>query len=513
MTERLSFSTSLTAADAERRIIAGRIVTWNEVGNTSAGPTRFEPGAIELADDIRLLREHDHANPLGRSVSVKEHDAGIDARFRIAATTAGNDALVEASENLRDGLSVGVEVLESHHDDDALVVTAARLDEVSLVAHPAIDSARVQRVAANDASTEAEPEKGEKMNHDETVEGVEESESTEVVQASRPRPVAVTRPRVEFADAGDYLATYVAANNGDRSALQRLEAAVADEKLADTTGIVPTPIVGDLVQKEYGDRPLVNASRRLPMPGAGKSFVRPWIKQHTEVDAQSAELAELASQKMTIDPITVNKATYGGTLRISFQDRDWTSPAIMNIVTGDLVRQYAEATEAAAADDLETNASGDAVAIGAAPTSAAIIAGLYEASAAVNTAVGSLADTVYASPDMWAMLGSTVDTAGRPVFPTLAPSNAGGTANAASFSMNPLGLNLVVSNQLSEGTMIVGHSRYFETYENVGGALSAVDVSVLGVTVAYWGYFASLVTVGGAFVPVSAVAPAKVSKS
>ena len=503
MTERLKFSTNLTAADTERRIIAGRIVTWGEVGYTSAGPTRFAAGAIELADDIRLLREHDHTSPLGRSVSVREHEHGIDARFRIAATTAGTDALIEASENLRDGLSVGVEVLDSHADGDVLVVTAAKLDEVSLVAHPAIDSARVERVAASEPQTEADP-KGENMNPDETVEGVEESEAVEVVEASRPRPVAVTRPRVEFSSAGDYLATFIAANTGDRDAVRRIEAAVADQVVSDNLGVVPTPIVGDLITKEYGDRPIVNSSRRMPMPQAGKSFVRPWIAQHTSVGEQAAELTELSSQKMTIDPITVTKGTYGGTLRISFQDRDWSSPEILNIVTADLVRQYAETVEGVAASNLVTGALGADEVIGATPDAQAMVKGIYNAAAKVNTAVGVLPDTLYVAPDAWAKLGSVVDTNKRPLFPTLAPSNAGGTANAASFSMNPLGLNLVVSNHLTAGTMIVGASRYFETFENVGGALSAVDPSVLGVTLAYYGYFASLVTVGGAFVPLTA---------
>lgn len=236
------------------------------------------------------------------------------------------------------------------------------------------------------------------------------------------------------------------------------------------------------------------------MPQAGKSFVRPWVSQHTTAGHQATELTELASRTLTIDPITVSKQTYGGALRISFQDRDWSSPEILNIVTADLVRQYAEEIEAVAGVNIIANATGTPEVIGATPDAEALVKGIYNAAAKVNTAVGTLPDTIYVSPDKWAQMGSIVDANKRPLFPTLAPSNAGGTASADSFAMNPLGLRLVVSNHLGTGTMIVGSSRYFETYENVGGALSAVDPSVLGVTLAYYGYFAALVTVGGAFV-------------
>ena len=498
---RVVFASTLTASDSDTRTIAGRIVTWEEVGHTSQGPTRFEAGSIAVEGDsaTRLLREHDAAAPLGRLLTLKEHDAGLDATFRIVATSAGNDALVEASEQLRDGLSVGVEVLESYADEDGvLVITASRLDEVSLVHTPAISSARVDRVAASEASPEANPE-GESMNPDETVEGVEESEATEVVEASMRHLPTVTRPRVTFGSAGDYLATYIAASRGDATAKARITAALADQTISDNPGIVPEPIVGDLITKEYGARPLKNSARNLPMPQHGSSFIRPMITQHTNVSVQGAELAELASQDMKIDPVQVNKGTYGGALRISFQDRDWTDPAIMTIITSDLVRQYAEQTEAILGISLATNATGTEP-LAAAADAEATVKAIYNAAAKVNTAAGVLPDTIWAAPDMWAKLGSTVDASKRPLFPTLGPVNAAGTASADSWAMNPLGLRLVVSNHLTAGTLIVGASRYFEVFENVGGALSATQPDVLGTTVAYYGYMSSLVTLGGAFV-------------
>ena len=494
---KLNFTQHLTAADSERRVIAGRIVTWGEVGNTSQGPTRFAKDSIELEDDVKLLREHDRSTPLGRATRITELEDGLEASFRIIGTAAGNDALVEASEQLRDGLSVGVEVLESEYDSDGtLVVTASRLDEVSLVHSPAINSARVDRVAASEASLEEEaaPEEENKPMDENTVEG---SPATSV-EASHITPVATTRPRVEFSGAGDYLSTYVAAMRGDREAGRRIEAAVASDKLADVPGIVPTPIVGDLIEDASMGRPVVNSSRRLPMPSAGASFIRPMVVQRTLVGKQSAELAELASQPMKIDQITVTKNTYGGVVNLSFQARDMTDPALMTIVSSDLARTYAETTEAVTCAALEAGATGSVSMAAGAEVSA-----IYAASAAVADATGQLADTVYASPDQWAMLGGLVDSTGRPLFPTLGASNAPGTGRADSWAMNPAGLSLVVSNQLSDGTLIVGARRYLETYENVGGQLQATNVTNLSVDIAYFGYFSELVAMGDAFVAVN----------
>lgn len=493
---KITFSTPLTAADAGRRTITGRIVTWGEVGHTSAGPALFEPNSIEFSESVVLRLEHDRTRPLGRMIEANVHDLGIDASFKVAGTRAGDDALVEASEQLRDGLSVGVNVIDFRHDDEGtLIVSAAEMDEVSLVTHPAIQSARVVDVAASET-----PE-GETMNDPEIIVVDDETESVEVVEvveASRPAPVAVTRPRVApFRDYADYILTAASAARGDHAASLRI--AAADQKIADNSGLVPVPIVGNVIDTLNADRPIVASSRRLPMPSAGKSFERPMIVQHTTVGVQANELDALASQKMTIDPITINKVTVGGQLRISFQDRDWTDPAILNIVVGDLQKQYARQTEAGAAVELDLGATGKEV-VAANAASDVFVGGIYKAAAKVYAATGQMPNVIYCNPDQWVRMGSMVDAQKRPVFPALAPSNAYGTQDASSFAGNPLGLRLVVSGDLPAGGLIVGNTEFIETYENGPMNLSVVDVSTLGFTVATYGYFAAKVTVGGAFV-------------
>ena len=111
--------------------------------------------------------------------------------------------------------------------------------------------------------------------------------------------------------------------------MARIQRAIADQKTSDTTGILPTPIVGTVVNLIDANRPLISslggAKAMAGIPGS--TFTRPKVTQHTLVGVQAGEKTQLPSQKMMITPIPFDKSTYGGTVDISRQDIDWTSPA------------------------------------------------------------------------------------------------------------------------------------------------------------------------------------------
>ena len=146
---KLNMPMAVTAADTIKRTITGTIVTWNEQGNTSVGPTVFAQDSIEMKA-VKLLLEHDRTRPIGKMVAHNVTSSGIEATFKIANTMAGEDALVEATEGLRDGFSVGAQINEWTNNKGVMQITSATLDEVSLVTDPAIDSARVSEVAASE---------------------------------------------------------------------------------------------------------------------------------------------------------------------------------------------------------------------------------------------------------------------------------------------------------------------------------------------------------------------------
>jgi len=130
---------------------------------------------------------------------------------------------------------------------------------------------------------------------------------------------------------GEYLADW-GIQRRDPAAAQRVQRAqaewrvVADQKLADNPGIVPIPIVGNVVGTMPTTRPFIDSVANLAMPAGGSTFNRPRITQHSLVGLQATEKTQLASQKLIIGSTPVTKKTMGGTLDISFQDRDWTDP-------------------------------------------------------------------------------------------------------------------------------------------------------------------------------------------
>ena len=69
----LTFSSNIEASDTERRIIAGKIAPYGEVGNTSAGAVVFAEGSIAIPDvtGVKLLMSHDNTKPIGRMQSMR----------------------------------------------------------------------------------------------------------------------------------------------------------------------------------------------------------------------------------------------------------------------------------------------------------------------------------------------------------------------------------------------------------------------------------------------------------
>ena len=150
---KLTFSSHVEAADTERRVIAGKIVPFEEVGNTSVGKVVFAKGSIEIGDPgkVKMLMQHSPERPIGRMQKFNQAEDGIYASFKISASMQGQDALILAGEQLIDGLSVGVDVNKSIQKKDYLYVTSATLKEVSLVESPAFSAAQVTKVAASES--------------------------------------------------------------------------------------------------------------------------------------------------------------------------------------------------------------------------------------------------------------------------------------------------------------------------------------------------------------------------
>jgi HK97 family phage major capsid protein len=301
------------------------------------------------------------------------------------------------------------------------------------------------------------------------------------------------KPRViEYRSAGHYVSDYIQAVTGTSTAAkERLEVfmrAAAHQTTPDNPGLLPEQILGPVVNYIDAARPIVSilGPRQLP---AG-AWSRPRVTQHTDVAAQTAEKTELVSRKMIISKIPVTATTYGGYVNVSRQNIDWSQPAIMDMVINDLAGQYAVETELATATTLAAGATAGGT-LPATPTSADVAAALWAAAGSAFAAVQGQGRLVAAvSPDVLGLLGPMF----APVNPADSQSPGFTASNFGSGVMGTIGgIAVVMSSALPAKSFLVLSTAAAEAYEDRIGSLQVVEPSVLGVQVAYAGYFAVLI--------------------
>jgi HK97 family phage major capsid protein len=298
------------------------------------------------------------------------------------------------------------------------------------------------------------------------------------------------RPQeVEYRSAGAYVLDYWKGSLGASDAMKRMDMynrAASHQTTADNPGLLPTPIVQPVVNFIDESRPITTwlGPRQIP----SNSWTRPKVTQHTSVAAQpTGEKNELVSQKMTITKTAVTANTYGGYVNVSRQDIDWSTPSIMDLVITDLAAQYGIVTETALGTALVAAATAGTTIPTGAPTTAALTGALWAAAATAYTAVkgqGRLA--FFVSPDMLGLWGQLF----APVNPVTAQSAGFEAANFGSGLMGAIsGIPTYMDASLAAGTNLVISSAAVEVYEDRIGSLQVVEPSVLGVQVAYAGYF------------------------
>ena len=492
--EIINFSADLTASES-RRIIAGKIVPFeDEIGDTSAGKVIFEKGSIEIEDvkAVKLLLEHDPKQPIGRMQKAEDDDTGIYAEFKVSNTTRGTDSLIEASENLRSGLSVGVEVIKGKNSNGVYRISSARLLEVSLVQAAAFKSAEVLSVAA---SQDAEVTTETKTENEEIVENTTpESVATEVtetpaVEASARPTVAApiyTKPRLEFTKEKFLENSLRAQYLNDDSARQYI-AAAADT--TDNAGLIPTRQLTEVINPlSNADRPFIDSISSAALPDAGMTFEIPKLTQAPTV-AETAQGAAPSDTDQNVSFLTVNVKKYAGQQTFSVELLDRSSPAFFSELVRQMEFAYASATDAAVGATLSAVATD-----GGNRTLTAANIQDFIADAAVSVYSGTLgfAENIVVSPEQWGALMGLVDGSNRAVFTqTINPQNASGNLTPTNVRGNIGGLNLRVSRYLGgtgDGSMIIVNPQSFTWYESTKYRLETNLISTGQIQVAYYGY-------------------------
>ncbi|MGV8064557.1 phage major capsid protein [Mycobacterium kansasii] len=348
----------------------------------------------------------------------------------------------------------------------------------------------------------------------ETVEGYAKAayetlhRSRQIGEAIESYRTQVASGPVEYRSAGAYALDMYHASLGSREAAERIEIyhrTAAHQKTSDNLGVIPDPIVGEVVNFIDSARPIVAALGPKPLTNA--TWYRPKVTQHTSVDKQGSagaaadQKTELVSQKMTITRLTGNAKTFGGYVNVARQNIDFSQPSILDAIINDLASQYAIDTEAevgaalAAASDA-TPESYDA------SSQTSVAAAVWGAASKAYTACRGQGRLLLAvAPDVLSVFG--------PLFAPYGPFNQQGTGfMAGNFGQGPVGtisgVPVLMSAGLGAGEAFLFSSAALEVYEQRVGVLQVTEPSVLGVQVAYAGYFTALEIQDSGIIPLEA---------
>jgi HK97 family phage prohead protease len=465
--EHLIIEASSIECSEERREISGKIVPMGtgEIGYTNMGGVVFEAGSIDVTDisKIKLLSQHDMKKPVGRMTAAEVRPDGIYATFKLSRSTGGNDALIQAQEGLVSGLSVGAEVLASKPSRDGhIVVSSARLKEVSLVTEPAFKSAQVLEIAAEEVipaeetQPESEPEKVEETTTPVEAPAVEAA----AVEAARPTVVAnlQVRERTAPISSAQYLEASMKAALGDDEARRTVRA--ADDSTSTNTGLTLPSHLNTFITDTFTGRPAFEAATRGSLAGIdGMSFTVPRLYTNatsadvapTVADTNEGSAPSETGMTSAYDTISINK--FSGLQRVSFELVDRSSPAFMELMMAELRKAYEKATDAALLAAFIADGT-------TAATTAATAAGLQsfvsvEGAAAYKGTGGDFANKLVASTDQWAAIAGYADSTGRALYSAQgATQNASGNAVATSVVGGVLGTDLIVDHNISASGIV-----------------------------------------------------------
>jgi len=479
---KLTTPMTITAADSESRTITGRILAFNEAANASTGKVIFAKNSI-APKDVFLNLEHDRTRRIGKTLSMTMNgDKSIDATFKIANTTAGTDALIEAMDGLRDGFSVELAVNDYEMaKDGTMKVLSGDLTGVALVTEPAIRSARVSDVAANEnensdaekSETDQTKTEGEKTVSDNTPEQSKPTETVDIATEVKATatPMAYTSPRSPIINKVTYLEHFLKANVlGDEDS--RIYVRAADNTTSTAPGMIPTPQSTQIINAlANGDRGMIDALSREALVGEGMTFELPKVTAVPTV-ANVPENTAVTESSLSATFLSVPVQSFKGRAITTVELIDRSRPEYIQALLANLEFAYAKVTDEFAVGTIQ--AAGQQTAVNA-NTSTGFLAYTSSAAAAVYSSSLGFAQNLVVSPGQWANIMGYNDN-GAPLYNAANPSNQAGLATAGSLRgrVSP-GLDLYVSRSIG----------------NAGGTTSTGDFSMVTINPQAWTWYES----------------------
>ena len=496
-------STLITAeaGDADRPArIAGIAVPWDTVATVSDGQqVRFARGAFDVDQKpAKLIENHDLTQLRGVVDTLVDGNEGLEFEATLADTRASRDAVALLKAGAYDAVSVGAHPIKfTTNPEGVMTVTEAALVELSLVACPAFKEAVITQVAATVPDPGDEQQEQDTDNTEQELEEMSEAKiEAEPIEAEATiptNPILYASAKPQLPSAVEYIAAMIKGGHEFEKVQTAVRAAAPEVAVADTPGIIPTPILGPVYNNFVGNRPICDAVGVRAMPAGGKIFIRPKVVTNTSMGVQTNEFDPLTQGTFVVDDIQVQKGTYGGYVNISEQDLDWTDPAVLSFLLDDMTRIYASATEEVAADALGTGVT-NSDNFGLANVGDPSYWADWIATAAETIVTGSNGNFpthLFVNPRMWGEMVRLSDDSKRPMFPAVNPQNALGGMSFGTGNGTAWGLQVVMSRNFDGDTLIIGDASGYELFEQQKGALSVDNPSDLSRTIAFRGYFAA----------------------
>jgi HK97 family phage prohead protease len=494
MSEMITREFQARLVETEERTIVGLAVPYGqEIDLTGNLKERFEAGAIESVEDVKLF--YGHEEPIGKVLEGRDTEEGYEIVARISDTVRGNEVYTLLQDGVLNRFSVGFFPVKDRKEGQTIVRELVDLKEVSVVPFPAFEGAKITEVRSESETEEVE-EVAETPNEteSETMENIELDVRTVQDEVAELRRVIEAGQSVEtaapsthkFRSQGEFAKALV---TGDADAVQLARDASTS---ADTVAL--PGFIGYIDNLIDTNRPTLSAFSRAALPAAGLTVEYAQVSSNTiAVGVQSPENEELSFGNLVIDSVSANVVTYGGYTSMSKQTIQRSSVNYLDTALSALSIAYANTTNKAVVDLVEaqdyTGKRWDV----SAGTSEALIGGLADASSYIFKETGLRPEAIMCGTGAYKFLLQVAGEDGRPVvLVNGAGVNNIGSANIPGLSGQLFGLPVIVDPQIATNRCFVANSAAIQTLESAGAPvrLSADDITTLTDSISVYGYMA-----------------------
>lgn len=361
--------TALKAATEDgKREVVGLAVPYDEDLEridwfTGASRQRIAAGAAVFRDNTTIYYGHDHLAaglPIGRVLEAEDTPEGARIRARISPTAKGEEVYTLLRDGVLERFSIGFYPVKSHLEEGDTVLVHDEIDvfEVSIVPHPAYDTAVIDEVlAATRPATRTAPTTQEKPAMTEQLHASAEDVTalSEAVE-NLDRRIATLGQAAEgesllAAPAASYGEFLKMAAAGEREAIAFLEqVATLAATTTDLGGHIKDAWVGDLFRAIGERRRVINFFGVSPLPAEGMGVEYGLVKATSDTTQAGKQVAEgdvLPYGKIAFGTDRAPLETFGGWSDMSRQVVERSSVAVVEKFFRALVRRYIGATEAA----------------------------------------------------------------------------------------------------------------------------------------------------------------------